>query len=202
MTRDNAVQKLSRIFFMTFRSISARLLPNARTAFTSDLFKKIPRRRDFRRYLFLSPPLPSSFFSLTPYRIDFFFFLLSILFARYVHDRESLTGVSLWNTKRDGNHEGLYGDGIKAYSSTRESSRKRKSRWLIRGERKRIAVPQHRAKVNNSRFFLCDSQTTGVAFRRSTTLNQRQFYRQWKENCAVSSPTSNQNQRRFESLGN
>jgi len=44
----------------------ARLLPNARTAFTFDLFKKIPRRRNFRRYL-------SLFEFPTPYCIDFFF---------------------------------------------------------------------------------------------------------------------------------
>lgn len=76
--------------------------------------------------------------------------------------------------KRDGNHEGLYGDGIKAYS-TRESSRKRKS-WLAYSRwTKANRRPRHWVKVNNSRFSLCDSQATGVAFRRSATLNQRQF---------------------------
>lgn len=171
---DNAVQKLSRIFFMTFRSISARLLPNARTAFTSDLFKKIPRRRDFRRYLFLSPSPP--FFSLALHCIDFFFFFFSFI--------NTFRAVRAWlgnpdrcfslEYKRDRNHDGLYGDGIKAYF-TRESSRKRKS-WLAYSRwTKANRRPRHRVKVNNSRFSLCDSQATGVAFRRSATLNQRQF---------------------------
>lgn len=144
---------------MTFRSISARLLPNARTAFTSDLFKKIPRRRDFRRYLFLPlTPFPFSF----PLCCIDFFFLFFFIFAFINTFRaiprttgNPLTGVSPWNTNGT-----EITKGYTVFRCTRESSRKRKSRWLIRGETKANRSSFRRiewAKVNNSWFFLCDS---------------------------------------------
>lgn len=153
---------------MTFRSISARLLPNARTAFTSDLFKKIPRRRDFRRYLFSS----SLFFFFLPLPIALIFFINTFHEVRAwprIPDR-----CFPLEYKRDGNHEGLYGDGIKACIPERgKVAEREKAAGLFAAKANRR--PQHRVKVNNSRFSLCDSQTTGVAFRRSATLNQRQF---------------------------
>lgn len=68
-----------------------RFLPNARTAFTSDLFKKIPSCRDFHRYL--------SFFRASHSLLHRFF--LAILSVQYVHDQEFLTRVLFRKSRKE-----------------------------------------------------------------------------------------------------
>lgn len=129
---DAAAQKLSRVFFMTFRSISAslRLLPNARTAFTFDLFKRIPRRRDFRRYLFLFPhclALPIA---------SIFFYQYSLHGTCMTPDRNTS-----WNTNgteiTKGYTAACQDQGVFQYG---ESRGRRKSHWLLLNGRKRTVA--------------------------------------------------------------
>lgn len=205
---------------MTSRPISVRLrlLPNARTVFTPGLFKKIPRRRDFRRYLFFHLPtviplsIATRFFLFLTFSSSVSLFSLSILRARDTCMIEVLTGALFWNTngtkitkdtERESERDALRQD--RNVRRRGESSRRRKNRWLLSDERKRTVL--NIAKVNNSRFSLLRiSGSTGMAYRRrSATLNQRQFIYSGKKTTLrrfVANIKPKSTLARFEFLGN
>ena len=131
-----AVQKLSCIFFMTFRSISASLR-------YCPMHVQPLRLTSLKRFLVAETfvLLPFSFRVFHSLLHRFFFFINTFRAVRAwsgVSNQDSLQEYK----KRNGNHAKNYIKDKDVFQYVgRESNRNGKSCWLLPGERKRTVVP-------------------------------------------------------------